>query len=130
MADSSPDATLDALLQAVSARDLGMTLAGLSFVHGPTVVGSEEHESAHGREEVEAFFTRICALPAGFRFEFPQRRWTVHGEVAWLVADGMVIEPGEVEAKPYRLTTVLVREGAAWQLSLWSGAEPLRARPG
>ncbi|MHB1522564.1 MAG: nuclear transport factor 2 family protein [Candidatus Dormibacteria bacterium] len=130
VAESSPDAALDVLLQAVSARDLGMTLAGLSFVHGPTVVGSEEHETAHGREEVEAFFASICALPAGFRFEFRQRRWTVHGDVAWLVADGTVIEPGEAESKPYRLTTVLVWEGAGWRLSLWSGAEPIRARPG
>ena len=118
------------MLQAVSARDLGRTLAGLSFAHGPTVVGSEEDESAHGREAVEAFFTGIFALPAGFRFQFPERRWTVHGDVAWLVADGTVIEPGGGAAKPYRLTAVVVRNGATWQLSLWSGAEAVRARPG
>jgi hypothetical protein len=130
VAEVSPDAALDAVLQAVAARDLGMILAGLSSVPVPTVVGSEEDESAHGREEVGAFFARICGLPAGFRFEFPQRRWTVHGDVAWLVADGTVIEPGEAAAQPYRLTAVLVRDRAAWRLSLWSGAEPLRARPG
>ncbi len=129
VAEISPDAALDAVLQAVAARDLGMILEGLSFLHGPTVVGSEEGESAHGREAVEAFFARICSLPAGFRFAFPQRRCTVRGDVAWLVADGTVIEPGKAAALPYRLTAVLVGEGAAWRLSLWSGAEPLRARP-
>ena len=128
MAESSPDAALDSLIQAVSARDLDKTLASLSFMHGPTVVGSEEGESAHGREAVEAFFTRIYRRPQGFRFEFPQRLWTVHGDVAWLVGDGTVIEPAEVAAKPYRLTAVLVRDEATWRLSLWSGAEPVRAR--
>jgi hypothetical protein len=128
MADSIPDAAFDALIQAVAARDLDKTLAGLSFKHGPTVVGSEEGESAHGREAVEAFFTRIYDLPQGFRFEFPQRLWTVRGDVAWLVAEGTVIEPGEEAAKPYRLAAVLVRDEATWRLSLWSGAEPVRAR--
>ena len=128
MTERSPDAALDSLVQAVSARDLKKTLASLSFTHGPTVVGSEEGESAHEREAVEAFFTRIYALPQAFRFEFPQRLWTVHGDVAWLVADGTVIEPAEEAAKPYRLTAVLVRDEATWRLSLWSGAEPVPAR--
>jgi SnoaL-like domain len=128
MAESSPDAALDLLIQAVSSRDLNKTLTGLSFMDGPTVVGSEEGESAHGREAVEAFFSRIYALPQSFRFEFPQRLWTVHGEVAWLVADGTVIEPAEEAAKPYRLTAVLIRDEGTWRLSLWSGSEPLPAR--
>lgn len=128
VAESSPDTALDSLIQAVSSRDLDKTLAGLSFTHGPTVVGSEEGESAHGREAVKAFFTRIYERPQGFRFEFPQRLWTVHGDVAWLVADGTVIEPAEEEARPYRLTAVLVRDNATWRLSLWSGAEPAPTR--
>lgn len=128
MAESSLDAALDSLIKAISGRDLDKTLAGLSFLTGPTVLGSEEGESAHGREAVQAFFTRIYDRPQGFRFEFPQRRWIDHGDVAWMVADGTVIEPAEEAAKPYRLTAVLVREGATWRLSLWSGAEPVRAR--
>ena len=127
MAESSPDAALDSLIQAVSARDLDKTFAGLSFKHGPTVVGSEEGEFAHGRQAVEAFFTRIYDQPQSFRFEFPDRRWAVHGDVAWLVADGLMIEPSEEVAKPYRLTAVLVRDEGTWQLAVWSGAEPVRA---
>jgi ketosteroid isomerase-like protein len=130
MPESSADAALDSLIQAVSARDFDETLAGMSFLHGPTVVGSEEGESAHGREEIEAFFNRIYERTEGFRFQFPQRLWTVHGDVAWLVADGTVIEPGEEAAKPYRLTAVLVRDADTWRLSLWSGAEPAPARSG
>ena len=129
MAESSPDAALDSVIRAVSSRDLDKTLAGLSFTCGPAVVGSEEGESAHGREAVEAFFTRIYDLPQHFRFEFPDRLWTVRGDVAWLGADGSVIEPSEEVPKPYRLTAVFVREEATWMLALWSGAEPVRARP-
>lgn len=66
MAESFPDAALDSLIHAFSARDLDKTLAGLSFKHGPTVVGSEEGEFAHGREAVEAFFTRIYDQPRAF----------------------------------------------------------------
>jgi hypothetical protein len=130
VAEICPDAALNAMPQAVSIRDLDTILPSLSFVQGPAVAGPEGDESAPGREEVEAFFARICALPAGFHFEFPQRQWTTHGDVAWLVADGTVVAPGEAAAQPYRLTAVLAGEAAAWRLSLWSGAEPLLARPG
>jgi hypothetical protein len=125
MVSITADAVLDSLIDAISARDLDRTLASLSSRHGPTVVGSEEGESAHGREAVEGFFTRVYARPQGFRFEFPQRLWAIHGDVAWLVADGAVVEPGEEAAKPYRLTAVLVRDPTIWRLCLWSGAEPI-----
>ena len=129
MAETFPDAALDELIEAVSARDIGRTLGGLSLANDPAIVGSEEGESALGWDAAEAFFTRIYQRSLGFRFEFPRRRWSLHGDVAWLVADGTVIDPGATGPKPYRLTAVFVREGTTWQLSLWSGAEPVPAHP-
>ena len=128
MPDQSADAALDALIRAVAARNLAETVDCLSY--DPTVVGSETDESANGSEAVEAFFRRIYDRPGAFVFEFPNRSWTVHGDVAWLVAGGTVIEPGASTSKPYRLTAVFISDEAGWRLALWSGAEPVETYPG
>ena len=116
---------MDVLIDAIAARDLPSTLDALSTVHEPSVIGSEREEGARGRESVEAFFRRIYARPDAFRFEFPQRSWILHGDVAWSVAEGTVVEPNGAASKPYRLTAVLIRESTGWKLALWSGAEPV-----
>ncbi len=128
MPDQSLDAVLDALIQALLDRDLIGTLVCLSSRQEPAVVGSEAGEVALGRSGVEGFFRRIYARSQPFRFDFPSRSWSVHGDVAWLTADGSVVEPGATDRKPYRLTAVFVVEDEAWKLALWSGSEP--AEPG
>ena len=115
---------LDALIEAVLDRDLDGTLICLSSEHEPAIVGSEAGEVALGRRGVEGFFRRIYARAEPFRFDFPERLWSVHGDVAWLTADGSVVEPAAADGKPYRLTAVFVVEDGAWRLALWSGSEP------
>ncbi|MBV8445423.1 MAG: nuclear transport factor 2 family protein [Candidatus Dormibacteraeota bacterium] len=124
MADQNLDAVLDALIQALVHRDLAGTLACLSSRQEPAVLGSEAGELALGRNGVERFFRRIYATPQPFRFDFPRRSWSVHGDVAWLTADGSVVEPAATDRKPYRLTAVFIFEDGAWRLALWSGSEP------
>ncbi|MBV9413016.1 MAG: nuclear transport factor 2 family protein [Acidimicrobiia bacterium] len=116
---------LDALIQALVNRDLAGTLVCLSSRQEPAVVGSEAGEVAMGRDGVEGFFRRIYARPQPFRFDFPSRSWRVQGDVAWLTADGSVLEPTAADDKAYRLTAVFVLEDGAWKLALWSGAEPI-----
>jgi hypothetical protein len=124
MADQNLDTALDALIQALVDRDLARTLACLSSRPEPAVLGSEAGELALGRNGVEAFFRRIYARPQPFRFDFPSRSWSVHADVAWLTADGTVVEPMAADGKPYRLTAVFVVEDGAWKVALWSGSEP------
>ena len=128
MADQNLDAVLDALIQALVDRDLASTLVCLSSRQEPAVLGSEAGEVAVGRNGVEGFFRGIYARAQPFRFDFPSRSWSVHGDVAWLTADGSVVEPTSTDGKPYRLTAVFVVEDGAWKLALWSGSEP--ADPG
>lgn len=128
MANRELDAVLDALIQGLVDSDLAGTLVCLSSEQEPAVIGSEAGEVALGRSGVEGFFRRIYARPQPFRFEFPKRSWSVHGDVAWLTAHGSVVEPAATEGKPYRLTAVFVVEGGAWKLALWSGSEPADPR--
>jgi ketosteroid isomerase-like protein len=125
MDDSPTDVTLDALLRAIARRDLPTTLEAPASTDEPYVVGSEVGEAARGRAAIEEFFTRIYASPGAFEFDFTQRCWSPDGDIAWLVADGSVVEPGEAAPKPYGLTAVFVRENTDWKHALWSGSEPL-----
>ena len=122
-----PDAELDGLLEAIAARDLTASLSAFSVDRDPAIMGSESGEVAIGREEVESFFRRLCRRPSSFRFDFPTRTWQQRSEVAWLVAEGTVLEPSATTTKPYRLTGVFIREHGVWKLNLWSGAEPVRS---
>lgn len=122
-----PDADLDRLIDAIAARDHDATLSAFSTEHDPAVVGSEPGETAIGRAEVEGFVSRLDARPGAFRFSFPKRTWAARGDVAWVFAEGTVIQPLATMAKPYRLTGVFVLEDSAWKMVLWSGAEPSRS---
>ena len=127
MPEPGLEAALDSLIRAVAARDLSRTLACFTTEREPAVLGSEAGEAAVGLAGIEGFFRRVYDRPAPFRFEFPERSWTIHGDVAWLTAEGSVVEPTAADAKGYRLTAVFVREPGTWKLALWSGAEPVHA---
>jgi hypothetical protein len=121
------NADLDLLIEAMATRDLAASLSAFSTDAAPAIIGSESGEVAIGREEVEAFLRRISTRRSSFRFDLPARTWAQWDEVGWVVAEGTVVEPFAVAAKPYRLTGVFVREHGAWKLALWSGAEPVRS---
>ena len=120
-----PGRTLDRLLSAIADRNLHDTLACFSSDDDVAVLGSERGEEARGRRAIKGFFSNAYANPGAYRFELPDRTVSARGDVAWLVAGGTVIEPGETESKPYRLTAVFVRTRGRWQLVLWSGSEPV-----
>jgi SnoaL-like domain len=127
--DLQPGNILDRLLSAIAARDLPATLACFRSGLDVEVVGSEKGEQARGREAVESFFRRVYAKPQAYRFFLPTRALTIHRDVAWMVADGTVTEPGDTQSKPYRLTAVFVRDESKWHVTLWSGSEPVRRQP-
>ena len=124
-----PGDILDLLLSAIAASDLPATLACFTLGTDVEVVGSEKGEQARGRAAVESFFRRVYAKPQAYRFLLPTRALTIHRDVAWMVADGSVTEPGDTQSKPYRLTAVFVRDESGWRVALWSGSEPVLRLP-
>jgi len=126
--DVQPEVVIDRLLTAIAQRDLSATLACFSSGQNVAVVGSEAGERARGREAVTAFFAQAYAKPGAYRFVLPTRELTMHGDTAWIVADGSVTDPAETESKPYRLTAVFVREASGYRVALWSGSEPAGSR--
>lgn len=123
----APNEVLDAVLAAIAARDLSRTLACFSADREVSVLGSESGETAVGVDEVAAFLDRLYTKREGYRFNFPERRLSTRGDVAWLLAEGQVTEPGGAMPVPYRLVAVFLRSDAGWRIVLWSGTEP-RAR--
>jgi len=126
--DAQPGVVIDRLLAAIARRDVPATMDCFSSGKDVTVVGSETGEHARGREAVTEFFTRAYARSGPYRFVFPTREFTLHGDTAWMFAEGTVAGPGESTGMPYRLTAVLVREAGGYRVELWSGSEPVAAR--
>jgi hypothetical protein len=119
------DVVIDRLLMAIAQRDLSATLACFSSREDVAIVGSEAGKRARGRDALSAFFSQAFTKPGGYRFVLPTRELTMHGDTAWMVADGEVTDPAGAESKPYRLTAVLVREASEYRVALWSGTEPV-----
>lgn len=120
-----PEVVIDRLISAIAARNLSGTMACFATGEDVAVIGSEQGEQAWGHQAVVAFFTRIYSKQGAYRFDLPRRTLTMHGDVAWLVADGSVTGPSGADGKPYRLTAVLIRDRDDFRVALWSGSEPV-----
>ena len=126
--DAQPGVVIDRLLAAIARRDVPATMDCFSSGEDVAVVGSETGEHARGRKAVTDFFTLAYSRSGPYRFVFPAREFTTHGDVTWMFAEGSVAGPGESVGAPYRLTAVLVREAGGYRLLLWSGSEPAASR--
>ena len=116
------DSILDCLIHSIAQRDLPTTL--LCMTHEAVVLGSEKGEEVRGVDELELFFRRVFAKDGVYRFQFTDRIWTVRQDVAWLVSNGIVVEPVHSTPKAYRLVAVFERQNPEWKMALWSGTEP------
>jgi ketosteroid isomerase-like protein len=93
---------------------------------GTLLVGSEAGEMARGRDELEAHFAKIFAMPVTLAFSWREVKVDVRGGVAWLYADGEIIshaDSGDTR-RPYRLTAVLEWQGNRWKWRQFHGSEP------
>lgn len=94
------------------------------------LLGSEADELVIGREQLEAFFQKVIALPATISWDWKQTRVSSFNDVAWVFASGDVVvksEKGE-QRTPYRLTGVLQRRDGTWKWRQFHGSEPARPR--
>jgi ketosteroid isomerase-like protein len=121
-------AAMDAVYEKAAENRLG-DLPEL-FVDDPdlTFWGSEDVEEAVGPAELREFAAAAAAGADSFRFDWPERRVRIHGDVAWVNAVGTCEWTPEGEREPrtvgYRLTAVLVRRDGRWLWHTHHGSEP------
>jgi len=117
------DELLDRLVSAIANRELSASLA--CFTDEAAVLGSEQGEEAVGKDDLHSFFERAYAKPGAYRFRFDERTWVLREDIAWMISNGSVTEPGKEDAKPYRLAAVFERRDSEWRMALWCGTEPV-----
>lgn len=113
------------LNELLSRRD--MAIVGEYEASEVQFAGSEASQRAHGREELEAFFKRLFAMPKTLAFSWREVDVQVRGPVAWLYAEGDVVlraDDGTEERKPYRLSGVLELTHGEWRWRLFHGSQP------
>ena len=118
-------AALDRLSEALWTRDPDFAE---HFADSPKtlLIGSESHEVARGRAEIDALARTLFAMPARLRWEWRHCTVSVAGDMAWLFADCAVVvsEDGAEIRKPYRITGVLRRASRGWEWLQFHGSEP------
>jgi ketosteroid isomerase-like protein len=124
-------AAFDELFEALlSSRDADAGTRLFAEEDHPVMWGSERDERASGLAQIAALHRGIVDFPGELSFRWDGRSVHVHGDAAWVNADGHVtVVPvgGEPRTTPYRLTAVLVRRASAWRWHTFNGSEPNRA---
>jgi len=117
---------LERFNELVSTRNLDVLA---EFAPGDEVllVGSEAGEVASGRQELQAFFTRVFERENTFSWEWDRLEVSHQGNVAWFFAEGRVVlsTPNEQRKSAYRISGVLERQGERWLWRQYHGSEPV-----
>jgi ketosteroid isomerase-like protein len=123
-------ATISAALTAFVTQLRARDVEGASdlFEEHAVLFGSEEGESAHGRDGLREFFERIYRRPHTYGWIWDDM--TVDGDdgLLWFVAPATVVirqDDGSETVAPYRLSGVLRRlHNDEWRFVLFNGSEP------
>jgi ketosteroid isomerase-like protein len=90
------------------------------------LIGPGPDERARGPDQIEAYFEQLFARPEAHAFSWREVDVSVHGEVAWIHADGELIrksDSGE-QRTPYRLAGVLEPRAGDWKWRMFQGSRP------
>ena len=120
-------ASVTALNDAMTRRDLEAAMAVFEDGDGILLVGSDKGELFRGRSRVRGFLKELMGLPFTFSFETPDPVVQVNPGTAWLFADGAMVHTradGTSRRTPYRFSVSLVRQGKAWKWQLFHGSVP------
>ena len=117
---------LDEFERSVSKQDLNAALATFSIRPDVLLIGSEEGEVASGPEALRSFLGLVLNSGSRITWEWSTRHGAILGEAGYVFAEGEVVitSPTATSRQPYRMTSVLIREGAEWRLLCFHGAEP------
>jgi hypothetical protein len=120
---------LDRASELMFARDIDVVDALWS--DGFRLVGSEEGEMAATRDDLEALVSYLFAAPFRLRWVWDDKSFTIENDIAWVFAQGHLefVYDTHTERPPYRLVAIFRRDGADWKWRLYSGSEPVPARP-
>lgn len=131
-ASRSVDAVLiaiDAFDAALRARDRLAAEAVWSLDEADvTIVGSGPGENFIGPDAVRGCLAALVSRRTSHGWRWVDRRVSVAGDVAWVVADApwQTVQPdGVVTERPYRVTGVFVRRDEGWRWRQYHGSEPL-----
>lgn len=91
------------------------------------LIGSDDGEIATGRQELEAFFTRIFSNETTYSWEWDRVDVWHAGNLAWFFADGQVVltTTKEQRKSPYRITGIMERRDGRWLWKQYHGSEPV-----
>ena len=119
-------ATLDRINEGL--RTGSFSLADSAFLKSPetTFVGSESGKESRGYEAVSSLLRRVTAASHAYSWTWNEREVTIHGDMAWVYAQGTEHVRGSVHAdNPYRLTAILEKVDGQWLTVHYHGAEPI-----
>ena len=117
-------AAVDALLSAIANGQLNEAMA--CFADGADVqfMGSEKGETFTGAAAIRAQLAMFFAEPYRIVFDFPERRVSAAGNVAWFTGEGSYRLTTGPEEFPYRLIAILERRRERWLWQVFDGSEP------
>lgn len=122
-------AKLDRASELMFARDIAVV--DELWSDGFRLVGSEEGEIAAARDELVALVTALFGAPFRLRWDWDDKSFTIENEIAWVFAQGHLefVYDTHTERVSYRLVAIFRRASDGWQWRLYSGSEPVPARP-
>ena len=130
--DSAHDeviAVLQDLARAIANGDVGSVLASFWDSDQTMMVGSEQGETAFGRDALRQLWTRVLSRGQCYTLQWYDERVASAGSVAWLSARAVVTLVGTQGQRdlPYRATLVLIRPVDRWVIAQYHGSEPAAA---
>jgi ketosteroid isomerase-like protein len=124
--DATISAVLSAFVKHLRARDIDG--ASALFEEHAVLFGSEEGESAHGRDGLREFFARIYRRPHTYGWAWQEMTVAGDDRLLWFVAPATVVlrrDDGSETVAPYRISGVLRRgDDDEWRFALFNGSEP------
>jgi len=117
---------LDTLVAMLERKDMAL-LDELWNDDGFLLVASEKGEICRTRVELAAKLRALFSSPATFSFDWPERKVTIVGDVAWIFAEGYFIvrqiSMQEVR-RPYLACCIFDNLGGGWRWRQFFGSEP------
>ncbi|MGH3004764.1 MAG: SgcJ/EcaC family oxidoreductase [Gaiellaceae bacterium] len=119
-------AALDDFNAAWATRNLEGLMAQFAPDSDVLLLGSEQGETARGPAELRRLLAFFFEEPVTYRWDWHRRDVFGSGDLAWVVAEGPIVEAGpEGETQiEYRISGVLERRDGRWLWRLFHGSAP------
>jgi ketosteroid isomerase-like protein len=123
---------VNALSDGFAARDVDRCLACYVPDDNIIYIGSEDGETAHGRQAVHRLLTELFLRPEAYSWDLTSAVVHPAGNLIHLTAEAtghVTTDGGSREDFPYRISGLLQPSGKGWQWRICVGAEPAVPQP-